>query len=229
MKPTTMLYRNLLAMETEELLRSQPIDGVVLMGGCDKTTPGLLMGAHLRWTSRRSSSRPGRCCAATGAARRSARAPTCWKYWDELRAGTITEAGLAGRSRTASRARYGTCMTMGTASTMTAIAEALGFTLPGASSIPAADAAHARHGERIAGGASSRWCGTTSTPATHPDPGAFDNAIAVAMAIGGSTNAIIHLIAMARRAGLDARPRPISTTRRARAAARQLAPARHDF
>ena len=124
-----------------------------------------------------------------------------WKYWDERRAGKITdkdwvdvEAGIA-RS-------YGTCMTMGTASTMTAIAEAIGMTLPGASSIPAADANHIRMARNPAG-ASSRWCGRTSTPAKIQTREAFENAIAVAMAMGCSTNAIIHVIAQARRAGQD--------------------------
>ena len=141
-KPTTMLYRNFLAMETEELLRSHPIDGAVLMGGCDKTTPGLIMGAI-------SMNLPAIFVPAGPMLRGNCRGEVLgsgsdsWKYWAELKAGTITmqdwneiESGIA---RSA-----GMCMTMGTAATMTAIAEALGFSLPGASSIPAPDAGHPR-------------------------------------------------------------------------------------
>src|ERR1700753_1889612 len=142
LKPTSMLYRNLLAMEAEELLRAHPIDGAVLMGGCDKTTPGLVMGAL-------SMGLPMIYLPAGPMLRGNYRGEylgsgsDAWKFWDERRAGTISasewvevEAGIA-RS-------YGHCMTMGTASTMTAIAEAMGLTLPGASSIPAADANHIR-------------------------------------------------------------------------------------
>src|SRR5882757_8733017 len=142
LKPTTMLYRNLLAMDAEELLRGHPVDGVVLMGGCDKTTPALLLGAT-------SMGLPAIYLPAGPMLRGNWKGKTlgsgsdAWKYWDERRAGKISdkdwvdvEAGIA-RS-------YGTCMTMGTASTMTAIAESIGMTLPGASSIPAADAGHIR-------------------------------------------------------------------------------------
>src|SRR5215472_2818843 len=141
-KPTTMLYRNFLAMEVEELLRSHPIDGAVLMGGCDKTTPGLLMGAI-------SMGVPAIFVPAGPMLRGNWRGKVlgsgsdAWKYWDEKRAGRITEddwneieSGI-GRS-------FGTCMVMGTAATMMAIAEALGMTLRGASSIPAVDANHPR-------------------------------------------------------------------------------------
>ena len=142
LKPTTMLYRNMLAMDAEELLRGHPVDGVVLMGGCDKTTPALLLGAT-------SMNLPAIYLPAGPMLRGNWKGKTlgsgsdAWKYWDERRAGKISdkdwvdvEAGIA-RS-------YGTCMTMGTASTMTAIAESIGMTLPGASSIPAADAGHIR-------------------------------------------------------------------------------------
>jgi len=200
LKPTTMLYRNLLAMEAEELLRSHPVDGVVLMGGCDKTTPALLLGAT-------SMNIPAIYLPAGPMLRGNWKGKTLgsgsdgWKYWDERRAGKISdkdwldiEAGIA-RS-------YGTCMTMGTASTMTAIAEAIGMTLPGASSIPAADANHIRMasecGRRIV---EMVW--EDLTPKTIQTRKAFENAIAVAMAMGCSTNAIIHLIAQARRAGQD--------------------------
>ena len=199
-KPTTMLYRNLLAIECEELIRSHPVDGVVLMGGCDKTTPGLLLGAT-------SMNLPAIYLPAGQMLRGNWKGKTlgsgsdAWKYWDERRAGKISdrdwvdvEAGIA-RS-------YGTCMTMGTASTMTAIAESIGMTLPGASSIPAADAGHIRmaseSGRRIV---EMVW--EDLTPRKIQTRKAFENAITVAMAMGCSTNAIIHLIAQARRAGHD--------------------------
>ncbi|PIW29192.1 MAG: dihydroxy-acid dehydratase [Rhodospirillales bacterium CG15_BIG_FIL_POST_REV_8_21_14_020_66_15] len=198
-KPTTMLYRNLLAMETEELIRSHPIDGAVLMGGCDKTTPGLVMGAI-------SAGVPMIFVPAGPMLRGNYKGKALgsgsdgWKYWDERRAGNLSaeewtdvEAGIA-RS-------YGTCMTMGTASTMTAIAETLGLTLPGASSIPAADSNHirmaAQTGRRIV---DMVW--EDLTPDKILDRRAFDNAAVVAMSMGCSTNAVIHLIAMARRAGV---------------------------
>ncbi|MGJ4890825.1 L-arabinonate dehydratase [Bradyrhizobium sp. HKCCYLRH3099] len=200
LKPTTMLYRNMLAMEVEELLRSHPVDGVVLMGGCDKTTPALLLGAT-------SMNLPAIYLPAGPMLRGNWKGKTlgsgsdAWKYWDERRAGKLSdidwnamEAGIA-RS-------HGTCMTMGTASTMTAIAEAIGMTLPGASSIPAADAEHIRMssecGRRIV---DMVW--EDLTPAKIQTRQAFENAIAVAMAMGCSTNAIIHVIAQARRAGAD--------------------------
>jgi len=200
LKPTTMLYRNMLAMEAEELLRSHPVDGVVLMGGCDKTTPGLLLGAT-------SMNIPAIYLPAGPMLRGNWKGRTlgsgsdAWKYWDERRAGRISsqdwvdmEAGIA-RS-------YGTCMTMGTASTMTAIAEAIGMTLPGASSIPAADANHIRMasecGRRIV---EMVW--EDLAPQRIQSRKAFENAIVVAMAMGCSTNAIIHVIAQARRAGHD--------------------------
>ncbi len=197
-KPTTMLYRNFLAMECEELLRSHPVDGAVLMGGCDKTTPGLVMGAlsmglpfiYLPAGPMLRGNWKGQVLGSGSDA---------FKYWDERRAGRLSdqawqemEAGIA-RS-------HGTCMTMGTAATMMGIAEACGFTLPGASSIPAADANHVRM---------SAECGRRSvamvwedlTPAKMLTRANFMNGIACAMAMGCSTNAIIHLIAMSRRAG----------------------------
>ncbi|HLS85009.1 MAG TPA: L-arabinonate dehydratase [Burkholderiales bacterium] len=198
-KPTTMLYRNFLAMETEELLRSYPADGVVLMGGCDKTTPGLLMGAI-------SMGLPAIFMPAGPMLRGHWREHTLgsgsdtWKYWAELRAGTISrqdwqeiEDGIA-RSP-------GTCMTMGTAATMMALAESLGLTLPGASSIPAPDSNHAKMatltGKRIV---DMVW--EDLTPRELLTARSFDNAIVTLMAMGGSTNAMIHLVAMAGRAGI---------------------------
>ena len=198
-KPSTMLYRNFLAMEVEELLRSHPIDGAVLMGGCDKTTPGLVMGAI-------SMGNPAIYVPAGPMLRGNWRGQTlgsgsdAWKYWDEKRAGNISDADWNEIEGGISRS-YGTCMVMGTAATMMAIAEALGLALPGASSIPAADASHARMcasaGRRIV---DMVW--DDLTPARILSPAAFDNAIRVHMAMGGSTNAIIHVIAMARRAGI---------------------------
>jgi dihydroxy-acid dehydratase len=199
-KPTTMMYRNMLAMETEELLRSHPVDGAVLMGGCDKTTPALLLGAT-------SMNIPAIYLPAGPMLRGNfhgkflGSGSDSWKYWDELRAGKITEADWLGVEQGIARS-YGTCMTMGTASTMTAIAEAVGMVLPGGSSMPAADAGHIRlaseSGRRIV---EMVW--EDLTPQKIQTRPAFENAIAVAMAMGCSTNAIIHLIAMARRAGQD--------------------------
>jgi len=199
-KPSTMLYRNFLAMECEELLRSHPIDGAVLMGGCDKTTPGLLMGAI-------SMGLPAIYVPAGPMLRGNWRGRTLgsgsdvWKYWDEKRAGRIGDAEWREIEGGISRS-FGTCMVMGTAATMMAITEALGLSLPGASSIPAPDANHPRMcaaaGRRIV---DMVW--EDLTPDKILTPEAFDNAIRVHMALGGSTNAIIHVIAMARRAGIS--------------------------
>jgi dihydroxy-acid dehydratase len=193
MKPSTMLYRNLLAMETEELLRSYPFDGAVLLGGCDKTTPALIMGAI-------SAGIPFIFVPAGPMLRASWRGTTLgsgsdvWKYWDELRAGAITEADWEEvEQRIASTP--GHCMTMGTASTMTSAVEALGVTLPGAASIPAADSDH----PRMAAASGRRIVSLPASPLTLES---FDNAISVVLALGGSTNAVIHLIAMAGRAGI---------------------------
>jgi dihydroxy-acid dehydratase len=200
LKPTTMLYRNMLAMDVEELLRGHPVDGVVLMGGCDKTTPALLLGAT-------SMNLPAIYLPAGPMLRGNWKGKTlgsgsdAWKYWDERRAGKISEADWEAMEGGIARS-HGTCMTMGTASTMTAIAEAIGMTLPGASSIPAADAGHIRMasecGRRIV---EMVW--EDLTPSKIQTHAAFENAIAVAMAMGCSTNAIIHVIAQARRAGAD--------------------------
>ena len=198
-KPTTMMYRNFLAMETEELLRSYPADGAVLMGGCDKTTPALLMGAismnlpaiyfpagpmlsgHWRDTKLGSGS-------------------DTWKYWAELRAGNITERDWQEIEDGIARSP-GTCMTMGTAATMMSLAESLGFTLPGAASIPAPDSNHAKlatlSGKRIV---EMVW--EDLKPKDFLRKESFDNAIVTLMAMGGSTNALIHLVAIAGRAGI---------------------------
>lgn len=199
-KPTTMLYRNFLAMEVEELLRSLPVDGVVLMGGCDKTTPGLIMGAASmglpmiflpagpmltgRWRGQVLGSGSDN-----------------WKFWDERRAGRISEEQWQDMEAALARSP-GHCMTMGTASTMTSMVETLGLTLPGASSIPAVDSAHPRMasdtGRRIV---EMVW--EDLTPNRFVTRASFNNAIATLMALGGSTNAVIHLIAMAGRLGVS--------------------------
>jgi len=198
-KPSAMLYRNLLAMETEELLRSHPLDGAVLMGGCDKTTPGLVMGAI-------SMGLPAIYIPAGPMLRGNWRGgylgsgSDVWKYWTEKRAGNISEDDWSEMENGIARS-FGTCMVMGTAATMMAITEALGLALPGASSIPAADSNHPRMcgavGRRIV---DMVW--EDLTPAKILTKEAFDNAIKVHMAMGGSTNAIIHVVAMARRAGI---------------------------
>jgi dihydroxy-acid dehydratase len=199
MKPSPMLYRNLLAMETEELLRSLPIDGAVLMGGCDKTTPGLLMGAI-------SADLPAIFLPAGPMLRGNwngkplGSGTDLWKFWTERCAGTIDERAWneieGGIARSA-----GFCMTMGTAATMTALAEALGMTLPGASSIPAVDSNHVRMavetGRRIV---DMVW--DDVRPSGILGQAAFENAITVNMVISGSTNAVIHLVALARRRGI---------------------------
>jgi len=198
-KPTTMMYRNLLAMETEELLRSYPADGCVLLGGCDKTTPALLMGAI-------SMNIPAIYVPAGPMLRGNwhgqilGSGSDVTKYWNERRAGNIDlqawtqiEDGIA---RSA-----GTCMTMGTASTMTSLTEVLGFSLPGASSIPAVDSNHVkmanRSGRRIVG---MVW--EDLKPRDILSEASFNNAIASVFALGGSTNAVIHLLALAGRAGI---------------------------
>ncbi|QKC99675.1 L-arabinonate dehydratase [Mesorhizobium sp. NZP2298] len=198
-KPTTMLYRNLLAMEAEELLRSHPADGAVLMGGCDKTTPGLVMGAI-------SAGLPMIFLPAGPMLRGNYRGEAlgsgsdAWKYWDERRAGKLTAEAWAGVEGGIARS-YGHCMTMGTASTMTAIAEAMGLTLPGASSIPAADSNHIRMAAAV-GRRAVEMVWEDLTPAKIITASSVANAVVVAMATGCSTNAVIHLIAMARRAGV---------------------------
>lgn len=199
-KPTTMLYRNMLAMDAEELIRSHPLDGVVLMGGCDKTGPALLLGAT-------SAGLPAIFLPAGPMLRGNWKGKTLgsgsdgWKYWDERRAGNISEADWNAMESGIARS-HGTCMTMGTASTMTAIAEAIGMCLPNASATPAADANHIRMsaecGRRIV---EMVW--EDLTPDQIQTREAYENGIAVAMAMGCSTNAIIHLIAQARRAGHD--------------------------
>jgi dihydroxy-acid dehydratase len=198
-KPSTMMYRNFLAMETEELLRSYPADAAVLMGGCDKTTPALFMGAA-------SMNIPaifipaGTMLRGNWHGRSLGSGSDSWKYWAELRAGTIThkdweevEDGIA-RSP-------GTCMTMGTAATMMSAAEALGLTLPGYSSIPAPDSNHARMAVRT-GIRIVEMAWEDLKPSDVLTEKSFENAITTVMAMGGSTNAVVHLVAMAGRLGI---------------------------
>ncbi len=197
-KPTPMLYRNMLAMETEELLRSYPVDGAVLMGGCDKSTPALLMGAASvdlptvfvpagpmlpgHW-------RNGILGSGTD----------MWKYWDDKRAGLIGDCEMTELESGLARSP-GHCMTMGTASTLTAAAEALGVTVPGASSIPAVDSGH----DRMAAASGLRIVELVRKDRKLSDiltQEAFEDAVTTVLGLGGSTNAVIHLIAMAGRAG----------------------------
>ena len=204
-KPTTMLYRNFLAMEVEELLRSLPVDGAVLLGGCDKTTPATVMGAI-------SMGIPAIFCAAgpmlndrylkPGQPARQVGAGTHTRmFWDEYQAGKVSPAEWVELETHMTRSP-GTCNTMGTASTMTSIVEALGLALPASTAIPAMDAGHTRMatacGERIV-----QMVWEDITPQSILTRGAFLNAVAVQMALGGSTNAAVHILAMARRAGVD--------------------------
>lgn len=199
LKPSAMLYRNMVAMEVEEVLRSNPVDGAVLMGGCDKSTPALVMGAV-------SMGLPfiylpaGPMLRGNHAGKVLGSGADAWRYWDERRAGNISKQDWEGIEGGIARS-YGHCMTMGTASTMTAIAEAFGLCLPGASSIPAPDVGHQRMsaacGRRIV---DMVW--DDLTPDQIITQASTRNAVTVAMATGCSTNAIIHLIAMARRAGV---------------------------
>ncbi|MGW3955816.1 L-arabinonate dehydratase [Streptomyces sp. NPDC004752] len=199
-KPTPMLYRNLLALETEELLRSYPVDGAVLMGGCDKSVPALLMGAA-------SAGLPavvvpaGPMLRGHHRGRELGSGTDLWAYWDDHRAGRVGECELAEVECGLARSP-GHCMTMGTASTMTCAAEALGMALPGSASIPAVDSAH----HRMASASGARAVALVHerlTPDQVMTREAFEDAVATVLALGGSTNALIHLIAMAGRAGVD--------------------------
>jgi dihydroxy-acid dehydratase len=200
MKPTTMLYRNLLAMEAEETLRCHPIDAVVLMGGCDKTVPGLLMGAlsadlpaiflpagpmlKARWKTETLGS-----------------GSDVWKYWAERCAGNLCDGDWAEIEDCIGRSA-GTCMTMGTASTMACIAEAMGMTLPGAACTPAVVAEHSRLASAT-GRRAVELAWEQLRPSQIVTKETIDNAITTQLTIGGSTNAIVHIIAMAGRAGIN--------------------------
>ncbi|MCX4909743.1 L-arabinonate dehydratase [Streptomyces sp. NBC_00878] len=198
-KPTPMLYRNMLAMETEELLRSYPVDGAVLMGGCDKSTPALLMGAA-------SVDLPaifvpaGPMLPGHWRGEVLGSGTDMWKYWDDKRAGLIGDCEMTELESGLARSP-GHCMTMGTASTLTAAAEALGVTVPGASSIPAVDSGH----DRMAAASGLRIVELVRRDRKLSDiltADAFEDAVTTVLGLGGSTNAVIHLIAMAGRAGV---------------------------
>ena len=200
MKPTTMLYRNLLSMDVEESITANPIDGVVLLGGCDKTTPALLMGAA-------SADIPS--LLVTGGPQLKGNwkgeelgsCTDCRRYEVELRAGTITEDDWAELQSCIVRSS-GHCMTMGTASTMATIGEALGMALPGNAAIPAVDSRRKQMAE-AAGRQIVALSQTDLKPSKLMTQSAFENAIRCVHAIGGSTNSIIHLIAIAGRVGID--------------------------
>jgi len=203
-KPTTMMYRNLLRLETEELLRSYPADGCVLLGGCDKTTPALLMGAI-------SMNLPAIFVPAGPMLRGNwhgqilGSGSDVLKYWAERRAGNIDQQAWLeiedGIARSA-----GTCMTMGTASTMTSVAEVLGFSLPGASSIPAVDSNHAKMAN-LSGRRIVEMVWEDLKPRDILTDASFDNAIAAVLALSGSTNAVIHMAGFSRTRGNQAHHR----------------------
>ncbi|GAG07580.1 unnamed protein product, partial [marine sediment metagenome] len=200
MKPTTMLYRNLLAMEVEEVLRCHPIDAAVLMGGCDKTVPAMLMGAisadipsiflpagpmlKARWKDVTLGS-----------------GSDVWKYWDERLAGNLCDKDWQGIENCIARSA-GTCMTMGTASTMACVTEAMGFSLPGAACTPAVLAEHSRLATRT-GRRAVDMAVNNFRPSEFMTIKSIENGLITSLAIGGSTNAIVHLIAIAGRLGLE--------------------------
>ena len=200
-KPTSMLYRNFLAMEAEEMIRANPVDGAVLLGGCDKSTPALLMGAI-------SAGVPaiyvpsGPMLKGNWAGEVLGSGSDVWKYWDERRAGNLKEEAWKEIEGGLARSP-GHCMTMGTAATMTALAETMGFCIPGASSVPAMDSNHARLAAEAGRQIVENVWGGGPLPAELATREAFENAVTVQMAAGGSTNAIVHLIAMAGRAGVN--------------------------
>ena len=199
-KPTTMLYRNLLAMETEELLRSYPADGCVLMGGCDKTTPALVMGA-LAMNLPTIFMPAGPMLRGDYKGKYLGSGSDTWKYWAELRAGNITEDDWKDVEDGIARSP-GHCMTMGTASTMTSAIEVLGLTLPGAASIPAPDSRHSQMAT-LTGKAIVEMVWEDVKPLDYLTPASFDNAVTAVLGLGGSTNSIVHLVALAKRAGFN--------------------------
>jgi dihydroxy-acid dehydratase len=199
LEPTSMLYRNLMSMDVEEMIRAQPMDAVVLVGGCDKTVPAQLMGAASAgvpavqllagpmMTGRHDGERLGACT-------------DCRRFWGRHRAGQISREAIEGvEGRLATTA--GTCAVMGTASTMACLAEALGLALPGTAAIPAVHADRLRAAE-ASGETAVALVGSRLAPATILTREAFENALRVLLAIGGSTNAVIHLTAIAGRVGI---------------------------
>src|SRR5215207_9632928 len=200
LNPTSLKFRNLMAMDTEEMIRAQPMDAVILMGGCDKTVPAQLMGAV-------SAGRPAIQLVAgpmmTGRHRgeKLGACTDCRRFWAKYRAGGMTTDeidGIEGRLATTA----GTCAVMGTASTMACIAEALGMMLPGTAAIPAVHADRLRAAEAT-GAAAVRLIGSGLTPDRIVTPQSVENALRVLLALGGSTNAVLHLTAIAGRAGVD--------------------------
>src|SRR5918996_1103964 len=200
MKPTTMLFRNLMAMDAEECIRAYPLDAVVLLSGCDKTTPAMLMGAAsadvpaLMLTG-------GPMLRGTWRTEELGSGTDVWRLWAERRAGQLSDEELCEAESFMSRSA-GHCMVMGTASTMAAMAEALGMTLPGNAAIPAPDSRRLALAESSGRRAVELARAGGPRPSDILTPQAFDNAIRSDMAIGGSTNAVIHLVAMADRAGV---------------------------
>ena len=199
-KPTTMLYRNLLAMEVEEVLRCHPIDSAVLMGGCDKTVPAMLMGAI-------SADIPSIFLPAGPMLRARWKNVTLgsgsdvWKYWDERLAGNLCDKDWQGIENCIARSA-GTCMTMGTASTMACVTEAMGFSLPGAACTPAAISEHSRLATRT-GRRAVDLAWEDFRPSKFMTLQSIENGLMTSLAIGGSTNAIVHLIAIAGRLGME--------------------------
>jgi dihydroxy-acid dehydratase len=199
MKPTAMLYRNLMSMDVEESIRSYPLDAVVLLGGCDKTVPAQLMGAA-------SADVPA--IVVTGGpsepawfrGRRLGAGTDLWHYADELRAGRMSADEFA-ELEAAATPTFGTCNEMGTASTMAALVEALGMCLPGTSTIPAVSAARARAAE-AAGARAVELAREDLRPSHVLTEAAFENAVTVLAAVGGGTNAVLHLLALAGRVGV---------------------------
>lgn len=199
MKPTAMLYRNLVAMEVEESIRAYPLDAVVLLGGCDKTVPAQLMGAAgadvpaIALTG-------GPANPAVFRGRELGVGTDLWTYVNELRAGRMSKSDFD-ELESASMPSVGHCPELGTASTMAALTEALGMALPGSATVPATNARRYAYGE-MTGEQASALARTGLRPSDILTAAAFDNAITTLMAIGGSTNAVIHLLAIARRAGV---------------------------
>jgi dihydroxy-acid dehydratase len=200
MKPSSMLYRNLLAMEIEESVRSQPLDGLVILAACDKSIPGALMGAfstNIPCLILVSGPRP----VAIFQGRRIGTGTDLWRMWDQRRRGELSDEAW-GELESALTLGKGTCNTMGTASSMGAICEALGLAWPGSTSIPAGDPRHLdiahQVGERIVS-----LVNAGSSITLQVTQASIDNALTVLGALGGSTNAVIHLTAMARRLGLE--------------------------
>ena len=200
MKPTTMLYRNLMAMDVEESIRSYPLDGVILLTGCDKTTPASIMGLA-------SSNVPA--IVITGGpmlnghwqGRQIGSCSDCWQFHDDVRAGRLDELEFR-RIENAMCRSHGHCMTMGTASTMACITEGLGLTLPGGAALPAVDSRRSHLAEE-AGRKIVELVERDIRPSDILTREAFENAIRVLHAVGGSTNGVIHLIACARRVGVE--------------------------